>query len=263
MGVTLTAIAGLALALVGCAPTPTPCIGPGQSIAIPSYFYPGALWTRLEQAHPTVGLAIINPNNGPGTAFDQQYAEQVRHSQEVGLRILGYVPTRYGQRPSADVEREIDAYYAWYGVDGIFLDETSRDCTLAKAYYTPLNRYIKAKNAKGVTVLNPGVSTNECYMAAGDILVTFEGDYAHYASASYAQPSWVQAYAPGRFWHLIYAVTTPADMRRAVTLSRKRHAGWIYVTPATVQSNIWKVLPPDHYWQTELTTVRCSAGTST
>ena len=67
-----------------------------QKMAIPSYFYPGSFWTQLEQGAPTVGLAIINPNSGPGTKFDQNYADEVSRAKANGIYVLGYVATDYG-----------------------------------------------------------------------------------------------------------------------------------------------------------------------
>src|ERR1041384_2823172 len=91
-----------------------------STIAVPSYFYPGALWTQMENAYPTVGLSIINPNSGPGTASDVNYVNQVTHTRARGLHVLGYVRTTCAARAAADVKAEIDLYFAWYGIDGIF-----------------------------------------------------------------------------------------------------------------------------------------------
>jgi hypothetical protein len=84
-----------------------------QRIAIPSYFYPGPLWTQMADAVPQVGLAIINPNSGPGGAANPDYASQVVHSRAAGLTVIGYVHTSYGARSAGEVQSEIDAYYAY------------------------------------------------------------------------------------------------------------------------------------------------------
>src|SRR5437763_1718557 len=80
-------------------------LGTNQQIAIPSYFYPGSLWTQLEQAAPTVGLTIINPLNGSVSpydshkgGFDQNYLNQVKSTQAKGITVLGYVWTDGGNR---------------------------------------------------------------------------------------------------------------------------------------------------------------------
>src|SRR5687767_14386752 len=94
-----------------------------QAISIRSYFHPrtqAELWAQANSAHPTVRQVIINPNSGPGSSPDPDYAKQVKESQAAGLRVLGYVATDYGANLEATVREEVNHYYLWYGVDGIF-----------------------------------------------------------------------------------------------------------------------------------------------
>jgi len=224
----------------------------GQRLAIPSYFYPAPLWDQMAQAHTAVQIAIINPNSGPGAARNADYVAQVQRSQAAGLTILGYVHTSYGARADTDIKAEIDTYAIWYHVDGIFFDEASTDCA-RQSYYVGLTAYAKQRTSshRAVrTVLNPGTQTNECYLSAADVIVTFEGDASAYQSG-YSAPSWVANYAPGRFWHLIYNVPTAQQMRTIVQLSKERRAGWVYVTPDNLP-NPWDTLPTGSYWSGEL-----------
>jgi hypothetical protein len=217
-----------------------------QSVAIPSYFYPGELWQRLESAAPTVGLAIINPDNGPGRRRDAEYAAEVERARSQGIWVLGYVYTLQGARAFANkVKKDIDRYYDWYGVDGIFVDEApGTDECVKKGYYKTIYQYIKAKGGTAKVVLNPGTQTNECYMEVSDILINFEDEYAQYLDW---QPSgWERKYPADRFWHLVHS-TAQADMPNAVGLAKQRHAGWVYVTP-DVMDNPWDSLPPEDYW---------------
>jgi len=41
-----------------------------QTMAVPAYFYPGSYWTQLDQAGPGVGVAVMNPDCGPGAGPD-------------------------------------------------------------------------------------------------------------------------------------------------------------------------------------------------
>jgi hypothetical protein len=34
-----------------------------QMMAVPAYFYPGSYWTQLDQAHPPLQLAVVDPNS--------------------------------------------------------------------------------------------------------------------------------------------------------------------------------------------------------
>jgi hypothetical protein len=227
-----------------------------QAIAIPSYFQPGASWTQMEEASPVVSMTIVNPSNGPGSLADVDHVDQVKKSQgEAGLTVLGYVPTSYGARDTIGVKEDIDRYYSWYGVDGIFFDEASTECSKVSSYYEDLYGYVKAKGGKAIVALNPGIQTNECYMAVSDIIVNFEDTYVTYAN-SYSAPDWVSNYSHTRFWHLIH--TTPYDdMKNAVSLSKQRNAGWVYVTP-DIMPNPWDTLPEEPYWSQMLQAVEAN-----
>ncbi|MGC1376073.1 MAG: spherulation-specific family 4 protein [Anaerolineales bacterium] len=220
----------------------------GQKLAIPSYFDPpNALWTRLENGAPTVGLAIINPNSGPGANRDPNYAAEVQRMRAKGIIVLGYVDTAYSARAAAAVKSDVNRYYVWYGVSGIFFDEASNDCT-KKSYYQALYSYVKAKNATAKVVINPGTNTPECYITTADIIINFESAYSAYLA--WKPSGWEVKYPASRFWHLVYA-TPQASLANAITLSKNRHAGWVYVTPDTL-NNPWDTLPPGAYWAAEL-----------
>lgn len=226
-----------------------------QRIAVPSYFYPGSFWTQLDGAAPEAGLAVINPSSGPGISCNPDYANQVKASESAGLSVVGYVYTQYAARSLSQVEADVDTYYSCYPMlDGIFFDQGSTDCTNL-TYYQTLNAYVKAKGGEGLTVINPGTRTNECYMSAADVLVTFEGDYSTYVGSGYAQPGWVRNYSASRFWHLIYGAPDVASMQRAIRMSKQRRAGWVYVTPDALP-NPWDTLPDSFYWNAELRAVQ-------
>jgi len=155
-------------------------------------------------------------------------------------------------RTVAAVEADIDKFYEWYGVDGIFLDEASTDCQHAvspTSYYNEVYQHVKAKGGGAVVAINPGTQTNECYMSVSDVVVNFEGTHEKYVS-SYSAPDWVEGYDPGRFWHLVYASPDAATMKQDVTLSNGRNAGLIYVTPDDLP-NPWDTLPSVPYFDAE------------
>lgn len=221
-----------------------------QHIAVPSYFYPGALWDRMRQGAPTLGLAIINPNSGPGSQVDENYANEVRKTQDRGILVLGYVATGYGIRSLKTVKSEIDRYQTFYPVDGIFLDEAASECA-NKNYYRELYRYIKTKQPSATVTINPGDATEECYARVADIIMNFEGSYEKYQK--WKPAGWEAKYEPNRFWHAIYN-TPQTGVDKVVRLSRQKNAGWIYITPDRM-NNPWDTLPNRSYWQHELNQV--------
>jgi hypothetical protein len=221
-----------------------------QKVAVPSYFDPGSLWTQMGNGAPTVGLAIINPDSGPGTSKDQSYVNQVTATKAKGIAVIAYVSTAYAgtedaARTLAAAKKDVDTYYKWYpNISGIFVDEVPTDCASRNSYYKPLYNYIKGKG--GMVVLNPGIDTSECYISAGDIIVNFEDVYSNYVN--WTPTSWVSKYPANRFWQIVYN-TSQANMSNAIMLSKGRNAGWIYVTDDG-GDNPYDTLPS--YWDNEL-----------
>ena len=229
-----------------------------QTMAVPAYFYPGSYWTQLDQAKPGVGVAVMNPNSGPGSGPDPNYVAAVKSAEAAGITVVGYVYTSYGSRSIAAVESDINNYYSWYpDLDGIFLDGASTSCA-NEPYYATLNRYVKSKGGAGLTVLNPGTQTNQCYEPAADILLTFEGSDTQYVN-SYSAPSWVAHYPASHFWHVIYGTPTVSAMATAVQLSKARNAGYVYVTSASLP-NPYDLLPTGLYWTDELADIAATGG---
>jgi len=229
-----------------------------QTMAVPAYFYPGSYWTQLDQAGSGVGVAVMNPDSGPGAGPDPNYVAAVRSAEAAGITVVGYVYTSYGSRSIASVESDINNYYSWYpNLDGIFLDEASTNCA-SEPYYATLHSYVRSKGTAALTVLNPGTQTNQCYEPAADILLTFEGSDQQYVS-SYSAPSWVARYPPSHFWHVIYGTPTVSAMSTAVQLSKARNAGYVYVTSASLP-NPYDVLASGLYWSSELADIASGGG---
>ncbi|STX51679.1 Spherulation-specific family 4 [Legionella busanensis] len=237
-------------------PANSNCNDTSQKIAVPSYFYPctgtaNCYWDQLIKGAPTANIALINPFNGPGSTKDPAYAAQVVRSHNAGQSVLGYVYTSYGQRSLTAIRADINRYYNWYQVDGIFFDEGfSENCTKF-TYYQNLNNYVKAKGGKAITIVNFGTSTPECYINTTDILVTFESNYNAYLN--WRPSGWETKYPASRFWHLLYA-TPYSSLTNAISLTKQRHAGWVYITPDALP-NPWDTLPGATYWAAELSGV--------
>ncbi len=70
-------------------------------------------------------IAIINPNNGPSYSNDGTVA-CFPHLRAAGVTVIGYTATGYGNRPVADIRRDITRWQQAYpGVTGIFFDEST------------------------------------------------------------------------------------------------------------------------------------------
>jgi hypothetical protein len=258
----------------------------GQRLAVPAYIDPttdpGA-WAALGSAMPgTVGIVVANVDNGPGSQPVPAWASAMQRMRGSAVTVLGYVDTGYLGTPTggrkglatragstgvrawlAQVDADIDAWYAFYGseIGGIFLDESTSDCgpTTGSTEYADLYRTlsadVKQAHPGSLTALNPGTAVGQCYRDAADVLVTFEGSYQDYTGIA---PSQNQAYqplnwspsGPDKIWHIVYGATSTSELRHAVTLSKSRHAGYVYVTSA-VPPNPFDSLPGSPYWAFE------------
>jgi hypothetical protein len=206
------------------------------AVLIPAYLPPSRI-VDLVRGSPRPRTVVINPHNGPGLQEHPAYRQAVREVELAGTRVLGYVRTAYGTRPASEVAADVDRYRAWYGVDGIFLDEASSDVALVP-YYAALARHVRA-GAHRIVVLNPGVVPAREYFDVADVIVTFEGAAAGYATAASSTPAWLRHERPDRVAHLIYA----ASRDQALSAVRAGAAGYVYATSG-LMPNPWRTLPP-------------------
>jgi hypothetical protein len=238
-----------------------------QQLAVPAYFDPAltpALWDRVV-ASPRGSIAVANPSSGPGAIADPAYLAVLERAHSAGVRVLGYVDagflgttgrtTRGGSTSPADwiaqVEADVETWYRLYGagLDGIFLDDEQNLCADAPAYEA-LETFIEQRHSGALVAANPGSPVPRCYESTADLLLTFEGDYAAYRDR-FAGLDWTPS-DPSKIWHVVYGATDPAATRDAIELSKRRGAGYVYVTDATVP-NPYDALPSD--WPDELAAV--------
>jgi hypothetical protein len=219
----------------------------------PGYAYPGIwdpatpwlAWARLAQPGRTrIGsIGIMNPNSGPDVAVLSDWTGAVNHARNYGHRVVGYVHTSYAARAIATVKAEVDLYYDWYGVDGIFVDEMSNLAT-DSAYYRSLYTYVQAKPVGARLVVgNPGAAATTDWQLvtatkSADVLVTFEDTAANYLT--WTPPAWCGAYPIDAFGHLVHACAA-VDLPAVLMHSRATRAGYRYVTD-DVMPNPWDTL---------------------
>ncbi len=206
-----------------------------RSALIPAYLPPHAI-DELVRGSARPRLLIINPASGPGSEASTSYRDVVRTAQGSGAGVLGYVPTSYGARPLTDVLADIDRYASWYGVDGIFVDETSHTAAQLP-YYKAVSRHVRASGKR--VVINPGVPPAREYFDLADVVVTFEGPYSAYHEAVERMPDWVRRQPPGRVAHLVYDASRPQAL---AAIDNPGEAGYVYVTSGSLPDP-WRTLP--------------------
>lgn len=228
-------------------------------ILLPLYIYPNwyeskYAWSEVVSAAAKVPLvAIINPNNGPdGKPPNEDYQKGLADLRKSNATILGYVYTKYGDRPQAEVIQDIILYARYYDVDGIFVDETASNVKQLE-YYRDIYNYIKQQTHLDRVVINPGTSTDRAYLTkpAADVAVIFENYPQPWQE--YQSPKYSQNHPASRFASLIHSVKDVESMKQYIDLAIERNIGYIYVTddsPDNEDRDPWNSLPS--YWQEEV-----------
>ena len=117
--------------------------------------------------------AIIGSNNGPGTAFDNDYLNATKYLRTNGVNVLGYVYTSSGKRELIAVKTDMDLYNKWFGIQDYFFDEVAGE-TGKEAYYTELVNYAKIIKANTFTVGNPGLLPPISYAKIFNVIFIYE-----------------------------------------------------------------------------------------
>ncbi|MFE2722104.1 spherulation-specific family 4 protein [Kitasatospora sp. NPDC059327] len=260
---TATALAPAATASPGGAAPVTGDRPRGLEVAVPAYVLPGdPMLAGLSAARPAPSIVILNPFNGyaPFDATWQAQADALRAGVTAHggrTRVLGYVDTAHGTIPQATVRATVDNYLRTADhrlhVDGIFFDQTPRDCgagNAARDYYANLRAYVQetvyavSPQAQDLVVDNPGTAVADCYLEPGhrtaDVFVTFEGSHADYTGGWLGGNvfNYTTGYYSGAtldpsgtaFWHLVYDTPDTAAMRATLDTAFTRGAGYVYAT---------------------------------
>jgi len=220
-------------------------------MAVPAYFSPpSAQWQHLIASAPTVGMIVFNPDSGPGQASDAAYVKVIADAQAAGITMLGYVATSYGARPEADVIADVNRYYDFYALSGIYFAEgpMDADCASMEAMYHRMADAVHARDPRAFLA----VGTRFCptYIYFFDLMVQFARNWTEYQT-DYAPPSWMPTNSPQRFAHFVHSVPS-TEAGAALSRAMMNGAGWVFVTDQA-DPNPWGVLPT--YFNEELATM--------
>jgi len=223
-----------------------------QQPVLPAYFYPGATWQNSLSTAATGSSIIVNPSSGPGAAFNPDYQQVVAAAQAKGVRLWGYIDTKYTTTPLGSLDTQIAEYEDWYGITNIFFDDASSSASDV-GYYRLASEAVRSADPSASVMLNPGDYPDSAYATLGDVLVVFEGDYQSFLDSQ--PPSWVTTLPADMFANLVSGVPA-AQMPSVVALSLQRNAGYIYVTDHVDVATLYEQLPS--YWTTELQDISAS-----
>ncbi len=202
---------------------------PVTGLIIPLFMNPGPDWEAVIQArlaHPSVPIiAIVNPDNGPGSSLSIPVLNGVEDLQAAGVTVLGYVYTSYGSRSIGDVEADMDSYRTWYGVNGILFDEMSSSVT-SLSYYTTLSSYA-ASTGLTFTVGNPGSDIDMGLVGVFNTTIIYEDPGLPTLSFL---GGWHALFPRSDFAFIALGVSS---LDSSFVQSASTHVGYLYVTNLT------------------------------
>jgi hypothetical protein len=150
------------------------------TLLFPLYIYPannGAPWQPIIDAskrNPSLKmLVVVNPSNGPGTKADSNYIAAIGNLKSGGIPMAGYVYTKYGSRPQADVEADLLSWSKLHPeISSIFVDNMSNKPGF-ESYYSGLTAYAKSLGYASV-MGNPGAAIPRSYFGTVDVSIIYE-----------------------------------------------------------------------------------------
>jgi hypothetical protein len=218
-------LASAGLATAGTEPVLPATSATCPALLIPMYGGRPDMWRQLTSSPPRATTAIANLGNGPGRSRDAGWATRFAAARAAGIRVIGYVYTRYGKRSLPRVKRDIARWERWYPIDGIFVDNLTSNREGNLRYYTAVSASIRRWRAHFI-VMN-GWATRE-YMALTDVLLPFEGPLWKFKT--FRTPEWTRSFHASRFANIVYGVPNRTAMRSVLDTARQRGLGMLYVT---------------------------------
>jgi Spherulation-specific family 4 len=170
-------------------------------------------------------IAVINPDDGPGSRKVSGISGNVSKLRSAGAIAAGYVNSFYGGESLSSVYAQIDHHVAWYGVNGVFIDEMSNS-TSKVSYYTSIYKYAKAKGLR--VIGNPGTNVSSKFSPVADTLVTYE-DPQSKGWSTHSPSSWTTGQAASKIAAIVYA-SSAGSMKAVVDKAIARRYGWVFVT---------------------------------
>ena len=204
---------------------------------VPLYGYPtDPAWKAIASAkasHPNVDvIAIVNPDNGPGTAVDATFTKGIAALVTAGIVPIGYVSTNYTKRGEAAVKADVDRWHTEYpATRGIFFDEQSNTAG-DEAFYRDVSNYAKSLGLS-FTVGNPGTSIPASFLDTVDVMLIYE-------SAGTPALSTLSRYASGRSHYGI--IPYAASFDATYVKSASKDVRYQYITDDDLP-NPWDTLP--------------------
>ena len=179
------------------------------------------------------------------------YASAIAEAADRGVKLLGYINTKYTDRPAAQVKGDIDAWVRFYPrIAGFFLDQQPIEAGHT-AYFIEIGAHARSKIRDAIVISDPGVPCDEAYLArhASDVICVFSNFQGY---GSFEIPANLRGYDPSHYAALVYQVEGAEAMSSMLKDAIIKRIGYVYVTDGK-PPNQWDRLPS--YWEAEVDAV--------
>ncbi len=190
-------------------------------------------------------VAIINPDDGPGTSRLNSLRDFSNGIKARGGQVIGYINSYYGGLSWDEAEEQMDAYYSFYGVQGYFIDEVA---TNISSYYNTMKGRAKGR----YLVMNPGTSAPSSYNNFSTGIVTYENPLGGDQSSPFLSYGNNLSSSSTLSAAIIYSAPTAANMQACVDRAVAQGYDYIYVTNDN-NPNPFDGIPA--YWTEEIAAV--------
>ena len=227
---------------------------PRLQVLVPAYFYPSGpglkAWQHLMEATSKIKIvAIANPSSGPGDRRNLDYYRIIQIARDKGMRVVGYISTKYGTRSLIDVQKDIDCWAEYYPqISGFFVDQQSSSADEV-SFYLKIRDLARSKIRDALVITNPGTMCHENYFAqsVSDVTCIFAGFEGF---DQLKPPLSLKQYSPSRFAALAYQIPDAKAMRQVIKDAIIKRIGYLYISNSLKVDNPWAELPV--YWDDEV-----------
>lgn len=219
--------------------------GMNMKLIIPLYRYPTCtnehcIWKGLEEAVKHVDVAVIlNPSTGPEKeGISTDYKNAIAYLREIGVKqILGYTHTSWTNRDINDVLEDIRIYNEQYGIDGLFIDETSVSADAYNNYYKTIIKYVRNNTSFDFEILNFGEEPDSVFFTDSEYPITnamiYEktDDQWDLLVETREPPAWITQSHSDKFSCIVFNAGLGFwYAKNALDEMVRRNCGYVYVT---------------------------------
>jgi hypothetical protein len=201
-------------------------------LLVPAYVYPApAAWDVLLAVGRKLQNGLITVASRPNNPPNQDYVKAIRSLHDRCSTVIGYVDDNYGTNPN--VLNDVDQWFRFYDVDGVFIDRMSTDSQHA----ADLVGHVRGGHADRIVALNPGAIPQESFVQAADpALIVIQEQTAAFFEDHWPPAGWVRYRASSnnsisadRLAIIAHTAPSTSDVEALINIAATYRLGWVYL----------------------------------